>query len=71
MMNILGKYCFKDDQTWQQYDKFYITSLRVPEPETSSPWAAKASTQRSPLVWTIMAASRLSQIGKFIYVYSI
>ena len=50
---------------------FYITSLRVPEPETSSPWAAKASTQRSPLVWTIMAASRLSQIGKFIYVYSI
>jgi hypothetical protein len=42
----------------------YVTSYRVCEPEMTSPWVAKASSERNPVMWSMMAASRLSQTGK-------
>jgi hypothetical protein len=42
----------------------YITSYRVSGPEMTSPWVAKASSERNPIVWSIMAASRLTQTGE-------
>ena len=44
----------------------YITSYRVSEPEMTSPWVAKASNERNPFSWLVMAASRLSQTGKIL-----
>ena len=42
----------------------YITSYRVSEPEMTSSWVAKASNDRNPVMWSTMAASRLSQTGE-------
>ncbi|CAB3990987.1 RANBP2-like and GRIP domain-containing 2 isoform X2, partial [Paramuricea clavata] len=44
----------------------YVTSYRVSEPEMTSPWVAKATSERNPVMWSIMAASRLSQTGHLI-----
>ncbi|KAJ7392582.1 hypothetical protein OS493_010231 [Desmophyllum pertusum] len=44
----------------------YLTSVSIAEPETKTPWVARAPKNKDPLKWYIMACSRLSQTGHFL-----
>lgn len=44
----------------------YLTSVSIAEPETKTPWVARAPKNKDPLKWYIMACSRLSQTGEWI-----
>ena len=43
----------------------YLASTSIPEPETKTPWVARAPKNKDPLKWFVMACSRLSQTGKY------
>ena len=42
----------------------YLASVSISEPETKTPWVARAPKNKDPLKWFIMACSRLSQVGE-------
>ena len=44
----------------------YLASISISEPETKTPWVARAPKNKDPLKWYVMACSRLSQVGKFL-----
>ena len=43
----------------------YLASVSISEPETKTPWVARAPKNKDPLKWYVMACSRLSQVGKW------
>ncbi|XP_078378795.1 E3 SUMO-protein ligase RanBP2-like isoform X2 [Oculina patagonica] len=44
----------------------YLVSTSIAEPETKTPWVARAPKNKDPLKWYVMACSRLSQTGHFL-----
>ena len=44
----------------------YLASVSIAEPETKTPWVARAPKNKDPLKWFIMACSRLSQVGEWV-----
>ncbi|XP_022791125.1 RANBP2-like and GRIP domain-containing protein 2 isoform X1 [Stylophora pistillata] len=44
----------------------YLASVSILQPETKTPWVARAPKNKDPLKWYIMACSRLSQTGHFL-----
>ncbi|XP_074633716.1 E3 SUMO-protein ligase RanBP2-like isoform X4 [Acropora palmata] len=44
----------------------YLASVSISEPETKMPWVARASKNKDPLKWYVMACSRLSRVGHFL-----
>ena len=44
----------------------YLASVSISEPETKTPWVARAPKNKDPLKWFIMACSRLSQVGEWV-----
>ena len=47
----------------------YLASVNISEPETKTPWVARAPKNKDPLKWFIMACSRLSQVGEWVVCY--
>ena len=43
----------------------YLASTSISEPETKTPWVARAPKNKDPLKWFVMACSRLSQTGEY------
>ncbi|XP_028412714.1 E3 SUMO-protein ligase RanBP2-like isoform X2 [Dendronephthya gigantea] len=68
--NLLLRLAKEGYSTWSQSLEMatacYVTSYRVPEPEMTSSWVAKSSSERNPIMWSILASSRLSVTGHLI-----
>lgn len=75
MYLVLTFYCICFPCTWQKFVTWprglklacacYLASVSISEPETKTPWVARAPKNKDPLKWYVMACSRLSQVGKW------